>query len=193
MGIFDESYSSVELARILGVHRVTVTSWIKKGALKAAKTPGGRYKVSKDDLKTFLRERGMSIPSFLQVEERKLVVAVDDEEMVLETLERFFSTQDMLYPYRLRTFINPLDAALFIGDQKPDLVLLDLLMPEVDGFDLAQKIKQVSPNTQIIVMTGYATKENTVCLNNYGIDGILTKPFDFKTLKKIIENVLMIG
>ena len=51
MGIFDESYSSVELAKILGVHRVTVTNWIKKGALKAVITPGGRYKITRKALK----------------------------------------------------------------------------------------------------------------------------------------------
>ena len=54
MGIFDESFSSVDLAKIFGVHRVTVTNWVKRGALKAVRTPGGRYKVAKRDLREFL-------------------------------------------------------------------------------------------------------------------------------------------
>ena len=99
MGIFDESYSSVELAKILGVHRVTVTTWIKKGALKAVTTPGGRYKVTKEALKDFLLAHDMPIPAFLRISEKKSVVAVDDENAVLKLLKKFFSTENMPYLY----------------------------------------------------------------------------------------------
>ena len=191
MGIFDESYSSIDLARILGIHRVTVTNWIKKGSLKAIRTPGGRYRVSREDLMSFLDAHGMPIPAFLRVKEKKLVVAIDDDEMILTLLEEFFSTDDMTYIYKLETFTNPIDAALFIGDQKPDLVLLDLLMPELSGFDMAEKIQQASPHSQIIVLTGYATDENIANLKNYNIYEVLTKPVNLKILKKTIENALI--
>jgi len=149
MSIFDESYSPIDLSRILGVHRVTVTNWIKKGAIKAIRTPGGRYRVSRDDLMAFLDAHGMPIPAFLRIKEKKLVVAVDDEEMILNLLEQFFSTNDMPYMYKLETFSNPIEAAFFIGDRKPDLIILDLLMPELNGFNMAEKIQQASPHSQI--------------------------------------------
>ena len=191
MGILNESYSSIDLARILGIHRVTVTNWIKKGALKAIRTPGGRYRVSKEDLISFLDAHGMPIPAFLRVKEKKMVVAIDDDEMILTLLEKFFSTDDMPYIYKLKVFTNPIDAALFIGDQKPDLILLDLLMPELSGFDMAEKIQQASPNSQIIVLTGYATEENIARLKNYNIYAVLPKPVNLKILKKTIENALI--
>lgn len=191
MGIYDESYSSVDLAKILGVHRVTVTNWIKKGALNAARTPGGRYKVTKEDLRHFLSEQGMPIPAFLQIGTKKLVVAVDDDDAILNLLENFFSTGDMPYLYRLKTFNNPLDAGFFIGDSKPDLVLLDLLMPQLNGFNLAGRIKETSPDTQIVVITGYATEENIARLEQYSIEAILSKPFDLTELKRTIEATLM--
>lgn len=191
MGIFDESYSSIDLARILGIHRVTVTNWIKKGALKAIRTPGGRYKVSKEDLISFLDTHGMPIPAFLRVQEKKLVVAVDDEEPILNLLEEFFSTDDMPYIYKLETFSNPIDAAFFIGDKKPDLILLDLLMPELNGFNMAEKIQQASPHSQIIVLTGHATDNNIARLKNFNIYAVLTKPVNLKILKKTIENALI--
>lgn len=191
MGIFDESYSSVDLAKILGVHRVTVTNWIKKGALNAARTPGGRYKVTKEDLRNFLSEQGMPIPPFLQIKAKKLVVVVDDDNAFLNILEEFFSTGDMPYLYQLKTFNNPLDAALFIGDSKPNLVILDLFMPQLNGFDLAGRIKQTSPETRIVVITGYATEENVKRLKQYSIEAILSKPFDLKELERTIEATLM--
>ena len=192
MGIYDESYSSVDLSKILGVHRVTVTNWIKKGALNAARTPGGRYKVTKGDLRRFLSEQGMPIPPFLQIETKKLIVTVDDDDVILNLLEKFFSTGDMPYLYRLKTFNNPIDAGLFIGDSKPDIVLLDLLMPQLNGFDLAGRIKETSPDTRILVMTGYATEENLARLKQYDVDAVMAKPFDLTELKHTIEKILMI-
>ena len=191
MGIFDESYSSIDLAKILGVHRVTVTNWIKNGALKAARTPGGRYKVTKDNLREFLREQGIPIPPFLQRETKKLVVAVDDDDAILNLLKNLFSTGDMPYLYQLKTFNNPLDAALFIGNSNPDLVLLDLLMPQLNGFNLAEKIKQTTPNTRIIIITGNATKKNIDRLKKYSIEAIVSRPFDLTELKRTIEAILM--
>jgi excisionase family DNA binding protein len=191
MSIFDESYSPIDLSRILGIHRVTVTNWIKKGAIKAIRTPGGRYRVSRDDLITFLDAHGMPIPAFLRVKEKKLIVAVDDDEMILNLLEHFFSTDDMPYMYKLETFSNPIDAAFFIGDRKPDLIILDLLMPELNGFNMTEKIQQASSRSKIIVLTGHATGDNLARLEKYNISAVLTKPVDLKTLKKTIENALM--
>jgi len=191
MSIFDESYSPIDLSRILGIHRVTVTNWIKKGAIKAIRTPGGRYRVSRDDLITFLDAHGMPIPAFLRVKEKKLVVAVDDDEMILNLLKHFFSTDDMPYMYKFETFSNPIEAAFFIGDRKPDLIILDLLMPELNGFNMIEKIQQASPHSHIIVLTGHATGDNLAKLKKYSISAVLTKPVDLKTLKKTIENALM--
>jgi excisionase family DNA binding protein len=191
MGIFNESYSSIDLSRILGIHRVTVTNWIKRGALKAIRTPGGRYKVSKEDLISFLDTHGMPIPAFLRVQEKKLVVAVDDEEMILNLLKKFFSINDMPYMYKLETFSNPIDAAFFIGDKKPDLILMDLLMPELNGFNMAEKIQQASSHSKIIVLTGHATDNNLARLKNFNIYAVLTKPVNLKMLKKTIENALI--
>jgi excisionase family DNA binding protein len=191
MGIYDESYSPVDLSKILGVHRVTVTNWIKKGALNAARTPGGRYKVTKEDLSRFLSEQGMPIPAFLQIGTKKLVVAVDDDETILNLLKSFFSTGDMPYLYRLKTFNNPLDASFFIGDSKPALVLLDLLMSQLNGFNLAEKIKKASPDTRIIVITGYPNEENIARLKQYTVDAVMAKPFELTELKNKIEEALM--
>jgi excisionase family DNA binding protein len=191
MSIFDESYSPIDLSRILGIHRVTVTNWIKKGAIKAIRTPGGRYRVSRDDLVAFLGAHGMPIPAFLRVKEKKLVVAVDDDEMILNLLEHFFSTDDMPYMYKLETFSNPIDAAFFIGDRKPDLIILDLLMPELNGFNMTEKIQQASSRSKIIVLTGHATGDKLAKLKKYSISAVLTKPVDLETLKKTIENALM--
>ncbi|MDY6950462.1 MAG: response regulator [Thermodesulfobacteriota bacterium] len=191
MGIFDESYSSMELARILGVHRVTITNWIKQGALRAVRTPGGRYKVAKRDLIAFLEQREIPVPAYIRTGKKRLVVAVDDEKPVLKTLETFFSRGDLPFLYEFKAFENPFDAALYIGDSKPDLVLLDLVMPQLDGFELAKKIKGTSPKTRIIVITGHPTEENLAHFRSYGVDAFLGKPLELTVLKGTMEEILM--
>jgi len=191
MGIFDESYSSMELARILGVHRVTITNWIKQGALRAARTPGGRYKVAKKDLIAFLDQREIPVPAYIRTGKKKLVVAVDDERGVLDTLEKFFSRGDLLFLYKFKPFLNPFDAALYIGDSKPDIVLLDLVMPQLDGFELAKKIKRTSPKTRIIVITGHPTEENLAHFKGHGVDAFLPKPLELTVLKGTMQEILL--
>ena len=190
MGIFDESYSSVQLARILGIHRVTVTNWIKQGALKAARTPGGRYKVAKRDLIAFLDQRGIRVPSFIKTVDKKLVVAIDDEEHVLNTLKEYFAREDLVFMYELKTFLDAIDAALYIGDSKPDTVLLNLVMPQLDGFHLAQKIKEIRPQTRIVAITSHGNEEDLVSLKRRGVDALVTKPLALKALKKALEDTM---
>jgi len=191
MGIFDETYSSGELSKILGVHRVTVTNWIKMGALKAVKTPGGRYKVSKEDLFEFLKDRDLPIPPFLRIDNKKLVIAVDDDKDILKLLSSFFSSEKLKLFIDFIPFQNPIDAALFIGSHRPDIVLLDLFMPQLDGFELAKRIKETSSHTKIIVITGYGSEENINRIKEYGIEEVLKKPFKLKILMKIIEKLLI--
>lgn len=190
MGIFDESYSSMDLSKILGVHRVTVAKWIKAGALKAIQTPGGRYKVSKDSLKAFLSERGMDLPVGLRLKDKKLVVAVDDDLSILQLFERIFSKGEMAFFYELKTFLDPVEAALFIGDTKPDLVLLDLLMPQMNGFNLTRQLRNTCPETRIIVVTGHASEENRSRLKAHGVDTVIAKPFTPDQLKHAVKNEL---
>ena len=135
----------------------------------------------------------MPVPAFLRRAETNLVVAVDDDEVILDLLKGFFSQDNMPYLYRLEAFSDPLDAALFIGDSKPDLVLLDLLMPQLNGFNLADKIKQTSPKTRIILITGHATKENLTRLNQCNVDAVVTKPFGLNDLKDAMEDSLRKG
>jgi excisionase family DNA binding protein len=185
MGIFDESYSSIELSKILGVHRVTVAKWIKAGALKAVKTPGGRYKVSKANLREFLRETGMPLSPV--VGDKRLAVAVDDDLSVLKLLQKMFSRGELAFLYELKTFSNPLEAALFIGDAKPDLVILDLLMPQLDGLSLAKQFRETCPKTRILVVTGHPTHENIAKLREVGVKTVISKPFTMEQLKNAVR------
>jgi two-component system, response regulator YesN len=131
----------------------------------------------------------MAVPAFLRLEDKKLAVAVDDEPPVLKLYEKFFSKGELPFLFRIRTFSISVEAALYIGSAQPDLVLLDLNMPGLDGFNMAEKIKEGSPKTRIVVVTGYATDENVEKLKGYPVDALIVKPVDLKTLRKTIAQL----
>ena len=66
-------------------------------------------------------------------------------------------------------------------------------MPQINGFELAGKIRKTSPETRIIIITGHATEENLARLAQYGVSAVVTKPFDFMVLKDAMEDSLRKG
>jgi len=77
----------------------------------------------------------------------------------------------------------------FIKD-KPDICVLDVMMPEMDGFTLAEKIKEVSPDVPVIFLTAKSLKEDIVRGLKIGADDYITKPFDPEVLILRINNIL---
>jgi DNA-binding response OmpR family regulator len=73
---------------------------------------------------------------------------------------------------------------------KPDICVLDVMMPEMDGFSLAEKIKEVNPSVPIIFLTAKSLKEDIVRGLKIGADDYITKPFDPEVLILRINNIL---
>lgn len=76
------------------------------------------------------------------------------------------------------------------NQNKPDLCVLDVMMPEMDGFTLGEKIKQVSPDISIIFLTAKSLKEDIIRGLKIGADDYITKPFDPEVLILRINNIL---
>jgi CheY-like chemotaxis protein len=132
----------------------------------------------------------MDMPPGLRLENKTLVVAVDDDPSLLKLLEKMFSKGEMALFYDLRTFSDLVEAALFIGDTKPQLVLLDLLMPQMNGFKLAQQLQSTCPDTKIIVITGHPTEKNRARLKTYGVNTMIAKPFTQEELRHAVDEAL---
>ncbi len=76
------------------------------------------------------------------------------------------------------------------NQQKPDICVLDVMMPEMDGFTLAEKIKELQPDVPIIFLTAKSLKEDIVRGLKIGADDYITKPFDPEVLILRINNIL---
>jgi signal transduction histidine kinase len=102
------------------------------------------------------------------------ILVVDDEPGITHLCERLLTRVG----YDVTTFTDPSAAMAFVAQDKIDLLLVDIRMPDISGFDLIGHTKQHQPDAAILVMTGFGTVETAIQALRQGVDGLLLKPFD---------------
>ena len=118
--------------------------------------------------------------------DKQRILIVDDEIRMCESLEILLGNRD----YELQSFTDGRRALSYIQDHGCDLVLLDLLMPEMDGFTVLTRIKENYLDVQVIIMTAQGSAEYAVAALKSGADDFLCKPFEIDELLKRIQNAL---
>ena len=126
-----------EIGRLVGVSERTVANWIDRGYLPAFRTPGGHRRVDPKVLTGFLVERGIPVPESLDT--RPLVLIVEDDVQVAETLRSYLEQPEGRF--NVHVIHDGVSALIHIGNKKPQLVLLDVVMPGMDGLEVAKKIR----------------------------------------------------
>lgn len=143
------------VAKICQISKKTVLNWIYRDALKAYTTYGGHYRVWPGELKEFIEKSGLDV-TFNFVDERQTTyLIVDDDEnyalLLKETICAEFPDANVIITD------DGYEALLLIGEKKPNVVLLDLRMPKIDGFqvlDLLKKRKKDN-SVKIVVLSGF--------------------------------------
>jgi DNA-binding NtrC family response regulator len=121
-------------------------------------------------------------------EKNATIVIVDDEEMVLTSLNSFLSLET---GYTVKTFTSAKEALAYIEKEPVDLVVSDYLMPEMDGISFLAEVRNLKPEVPRIILTGYADKENAIkAINNVGLFQYIEKPWDNDDILIIFRNGL---
>ncbi len=100
------------------------------------------------------------------------VLAVDDEQVVCESIRRVLSEEG----YDIATTTSSKQGLDMLRKERYDLLLLDIKMPEMDGIELLKAARDVSPETEVLIVTGYATIETAVEAIKLGAFDYLEKP-----------------
>lgn len=168
----------------------TIVNWIEAGYLKAYKTVGGHRRVKKEDLDDFLQEHNMPIFEEVAQEGPKRILVVDDDRIVLETIVQALEEDE--YGYELVSASDGFEAGVQLSHFKPDLVILDIMMPDINGYEVCKKIKSNPEikDTKIIVLSGYLDEENFRRMKEYGADCCFSKPLPLDRLKKEVASIL---
>jgi DNA-binding NtrC family response regulator len=116
------------------------------------------------------------------------IVIVDDEEMVLQSLESFLTLET---EYIVKTFLSAKKALDYIKENDVGLVVSDYLMPEMDGISFLAEVKKLKPEIPRIILTGYADKENAIkAINDVGLFQYIEKPWENEDILIIMRNGL---
>jgi CheY-like chemotaxis protein len=114
---------------------------------------------------------------------RRLLI-VDDDQGILNLVAKMVSRLG----YHATTAADAVDALLRLADTRYDMVISDYAMPRMDGYQLADQIREKHFGTKIIIMTGHRDPDLINMLERSGIvDGLLLKPFNLNTLKKKLQ------
>lgn len=114
------------------------------------------------------------------------ILVVDDEPIARENLRHVLMRQG----YKVETAENGQDALKKVRRFEFDIIVTDLKMDRMDGLQLLDKAKQVSPSTQIVIVTGFATVDTAVRAMKTGAAHYLTKPIDLEELRKTVRDIL---
>ncbi|MBN2720009.1 MAG: response regulator [Proteobacteria bacterium] len=144
------NYTPNDVGSFLGVHHNTIKNWIKGKQVVAFQTVGGHYRVPRREVVRLIKNRGLSVPEELQGP-MGLVYVVDDDELIRVAMEDALSDD-----YEVYAFSSGFEALMQIGRLKPDLLVLDIFMPGIDGFAMIKKLRQDDKlyNLKVIGMSG---------------------------------------
>lgn len=184
-----EILTTFEAAKICHVSYNTIKNWIKRGLLDAYRTAGGHLRIRANDVESFCRKH--SIPLDMQSEpaSRKVLIVNGEKEM-----------QDMLaeslkqYPEKLAVFTagNCFEAGTIMGIHRPDLVILDLIMPGIDGAAVTKMVRGTAAfkHSKILALVDSCSEGNSVRANEIGADICLARPIDQSKLSESFRSLM---
>lgn len=181
-------FTTFEAAKICHVSPLSIINWVNAGRLSAFRTPGGHRRIRREDLILFMRENELPLPEeFQPASGRKKVLVVDDERAICKLLADHLTSLPG-QPYDVSTASDGFQAGKLVGTFRPDVVILDLRMAGMDGFQVCKTIK-ADPETAaalVIAITGYHTPETESRILECGAVRCFAKPLDLGMLASFI-------
>lgn len=187
----EEVLTVFKASKYCSVSPKTIINWIDSGLIKAYKTPGGHRRINRKDLIAFMEKQGMPVPeNEMDTERRKKILVVDDDPIIVESIVQALEEDE--YDYEVISAADGFEAGIQVSHFRPDLIILDIMMPDIKGFDVCKKIKG-SPetrNTKIIVLSAYLDEEKFKQMKEYGADACYSKPLPLPQLKEEVRRQL---
>ena len=181
-----KTFTTFDISKMLDVYPTTVADWIDEDKLKAFTTPGGHRRVSRKDLLEFLKKHNMPVPE--EFVKTRAILVVDDDEKVVYAIERIINKK--LPDHRVVIARDGFEAGRAVSGENPDLIILDIALPGLDGFKVCELIRENNKETAILVITGFPTDENRDRILAAGADKFMAKPFLMEDLVKNMKELL---
>ena len=177
-------FTTGEAAKICKVSQQTIIRCFDAGRLKGFRVPGSRFRrIPRDALMAFMKENNIP-PDALDSGKQKILVVDDDPEIV----ELFVDVLERDGRFEVKTAGTGYDAGILTQEFMPDLVILDYMLPDINGNVVCQTIraKPEFESTKIIIVSGVVNQDEINELLKAGADEFVKKPFN---IEKLIERI----
>ena len=177
-------FTMSQAASVCAVSRATMLRWVSAGKIQSYTTPGGHKRILPEVLKRWLKDNQLPFDISTFENNKNKILIVDDEESIRRYLDKLLNGPFL----ETQTASDGFEAGKKIVQFKPDLIFLDISMPNMDGFEVCRNIKNDSntKHIKIIILTGYGTNENQEKAMSLGADAFLKKP---SSKKEILDTV----
>jgi two-component system, OmpR family, response regulator RpaA len=173
-------FTTGEAAKICKVSQQTIIRCFDNGQLKGFRVPGSRFRrIPREMLYKFMKDNGIPTDA-LESGKRKILLVDDDTELV-ELMTRVLE-EDGRFEVRVAT--TGFDAGMMVKEYRPDLIVLDVMLPDINGKEVCQRVR-ADPHMEdvrILCISGMVEEEKVHELKLAGADDFLHKPFDIEEL-----------
>jgi excisionase family DNA binding protein len=177
-------FTTGEAAKICKVSQQTIIRCFDSGQLKGFRVPGSRFRrIPRDQLFLFMRDNGIPTDA-LESGKRKILVVDDDRdlvELITDALERDGR-------FEVRSVNNGFEAGMLVKEYRPDLIVLDVMLPDINGREVCKLVRSDSTmdGVKIVCISGMVEEDKIQDLRAAGANDFMHKPFE---IDKLIERV----
>jgi excisionase family DNA binding protein len=182
-----ELFTTGEAAELCNLSQQTIIRCFDSGRLRGFRIPGSKFrKIPRDSLLKFMKEN--SIPILTAQTGKKRLLIVDDDAEIVELMTDVLARDGR---FEVRTASTGYDAGIMTQKFRPDIILLDYMLPDVNGNIVCKTIKQDPEfaNTRIIIISGVINQTEIDDLMKAGAEAFVKKPFNITELIDRIDAV----
>lgn len=181
-------FTTGEAAKICKVSQQTIIRCFDAGRLQGFRVPGSRFRrIPREELLRFMRANNIPVENLEQG--RKRILVVDDDPKIVELFNDLLGTDPR---YEVRSAGTGYDAGLLTESFRPHLVILDYMLPDVNGTLVCKRLRENPAHREVRVLcvSGVVREEEVRALREAGADDFMHKPFDVGRLSERVSELL---
>jgi len=173
-------FTTGEAAKICKVSQQTIIRCFDNGQLKGFRVPGSRFRrIPREALYRFMKDNG--IPTDALESGKRKVLLVDDDAELVELMSKVLEEDGR---FEVRIASNGFDAGMMVKEYRPDLIVLDVMLPDINGKEVCHRVRADTTleDVRILCISGMIEEDRIQELKLSGADDFLHKPFDIEEL-----------
>lgn len=177
-------FTTGEAAKICKVSQQTIIRCFDSGQLKGFRVPGSRFRrIPREQLFSFMRDNGIPTDA-LESGKRKILIVDDD----LELTELLVDVLNRDGRFEVKSVNNGFDAGMMVKDYEPDLIVLDVMLPDINGKEVCQRVRaeKSMDDVKIICISGMVEEDKVDDLRAAGANDFMQKPFE---VEKLVDRI----